>query len=307
MKLVLFDDYRPGVLNNGAVVDVSAATAALGVASYRRLMPTVIEQFDRLRPAFERIASSDPGRPIGDVRLRAPNPAPPKLLACFGNYTEVARTERSIQDMFLKNPDGVIGDGDTVELPPHAATVFHHEAELGIVMGRRCRDLTVDEAKGAIFGYTCIVDVSARGLSIAGTNSRMGKSFDGFGPMGPCIATADEIPDPNGLQVRFWMDGELRQDYSTEGMEYSVPEVVSWVSRHLTLLPGDVISCGTNHLGLGPMQDGERAEMEIERIGRFRFFVRDPSNRRWPKSIDRTETNPLFRPGAMSSDAPRGG
>ena len=299
MKLVLFDDYRPGVLQDGRVVDVSPAIEELAVSSYRKLMPTIIEQFDRLRPAFERIAASDSGRPLGEVRLRAPNPAPPKLLACFGNYTEVPKPERSPQDMFLKNSTGVVGDGDTVELPPHSATVFHHEAELGIVIGRRSKNLPVDDARRAIFGYTCFVDVSARGLSMAGSNSRMGKSFDGFGPMGPCITTADEIPDPNDLQVRFWVDGQLRQDYSTEGMEYSVPEVVSWASAHLTLLPGDFICCGTNHLGLGPLQDGEYAEMEIERIGKFGFRVTDPSRRSWAVGVDTSPTNPIVRSGGQ--------
>src|SRR6188508_445152 len=122
MRLVLFDDYRPGVLRDGNVVDVSAATADLGVHSHRKLMPAIIEHFDQLRPAFERLAASEAGRPVSEVRLRAPNPAPPKLLACFGNYTEVTTPQRSAQDMFLKNSDGVVGDGDLIELPPHAAT-----------------------------------------------------------------------------------------------------------------------------------------------------------------------------------------
>jgi 2-keto-4-pentenoate hydratase/2-oxohepta-3-ene-1,7-dioic acid hydratase in catechol pathway len=299
MKLVLFDDYRPGVLREDRVVDVSTATARLGVTSYRKLMPSIIEQFEQLRPEFERLAANEPGRPLSEVRLRAPNPAPPKLLACFGNYTEVPVPQRSPQDMFLKNATGVVGDGDTIELPPHGATVFHHEAELGIVLGRRSKDLSVEDARGAIFGYTCFVDVSARGLSMAGSNSRMGKSFDGFGPMGPCITTADEIPDPNNLQVRFWVDGQLRQDYSTEGMEYSVPEVVSWASIDVTLLPGDFICCGTNHLGLGPLQDAEFAEMEIERIGKFGFRVVDPSKRKWDVGVDTSPTNPIVRSGGQ--------
>jgi 2-keto-4-pentenoate hydratase/2-oxohepta-3-ene-1,7-dioic acid hydratase in catechol pathway len=299
MKLVLFDDFRPGILRDDRVVDVSAATADLGVHSHHKLMPAIIEHFDQLRPVLEKLAASEAGRPVSEVRLRAPNPAPPKLLACFGNYTEVTTAERSAQDMFLKNSDGVVGDGDLIELPPHGATVFHHEAELGIVIGQRSKNLAVNEASAAIFGYTCFVDVSARGLSMAGSNSRMGKSFDGFGPMGPCITTADEIPDPNGLQVRFWVDGQLRQDYSTEGMEYSVPEVVSWASRHLTLLPGDFICCGTNHLGLGPLQEGEFAEMEIERIGKFGFRVTDPSRRSWPIGVDTTATNPIVRYGGV--------
>lgn len=299
MKLVLCEDYHPGLLDNGSVVDVGAAVESLGVGSYRKVMPTIIERFGELRRPLESLAATGTARPRSEVRLRAPDPVPPKLIACFGNYMESAdqsRETRNPQDMFLKNPTGVIGDGDTVVLPPHQATVFHHEAELGVVIGMRCKDLPpTAEAMAAVFGYTCYVDVSGRGVGTPGQNSRMGKSFDTFGPMGPCIVTADEVPDPNDLQVRFWVDGELRQDYTTASMEYTIPEVVSYVSRCMTLLPGDVISCGTHHLGLGPLQDGEHAEMEIERIGKFGFFVRDPYGRSWPKGIDRTQTNPGYR------------
>lgn len=297
MKLVLFDDFRPGLLQGDMVIDASAVVADAGIDLHNspKLMPRIIEAFDQLRGPLERLAASGQGRPRSEVRLRAPDPAPPKLLACFVNYLDRPgpRTGRSPQDMFLKNPDGVIGEGDTVVLPPHQATIFHHEAELAIVIGRRSKDVDAAHGFDAVFGYTCFVDVSGRALGSVGRNSRMGKSFDTFGPMGPCIVTADEVPDPNQLQVRFWVDGELRQDYNTDTMEYLVPEVVAFASRCTTLLPGDIISCGTHHLGLGPLQDGERAEMEIERIGRFAFLVADPLKRSWPKGIDRTPTNPI--------------
>jgi 2-keto-4-pentenoate hydratase/2-oxohepta-3-ene-1,7-dioic acid hydratase in catechol pathway len=197
--------------------------------------------------------------------------------------------------MFLKNRDGVIGDGDTVELPPHKATVFHHEAELGAIIGKRCKDLTEANALDAVFGYTCFVDVSGRGLGTTGQTSRMGKSFDTFGPMGPCIATADEVGDPNDLNVRFWVDGQLRQEYSTEDMEYSVPEVLVYASGIMTLLPGDFICFGTHHLGLGPLQEGDHPEMEIQNVGKFGFTVHDPYGRSWDKGIDRSENNPGYR------------
>lgn len=295
MKLVLFDDFRPGVLKGDRVVDVSAAVAHLPISNYKKVMPTIIEHFEELRPRFEELAARDEGRPRAEVRLRAPDPAPPKLLACFSNYREGRDRPRGAQDMFLKNRDGVIGDGDTVELPPHRATVFHHEAELGAIIGKRSKDLSEANALDAVFGYTCFVDVSGRGLGTPGQTSRMGKSFDTFGPMGPCIATADEVGDPNNLTVRFWVDGQLRQEYSTEDMEYSVPEVLAYASAFMTLLPGDFICFGTHHLGLGPLQDGETAEMEIERIGKFSFKVRDPYGRTWEKGIDRSQQNPGYR------------
>ncbi len=296
MKLVLYDDFRPGVLKDDRVVDVSAAVAHLPISSYKKLMPTIIEHFDELRPRFEEIAAKESGKPRAEVRLRAPDPVPPKLLACFSNYREGKDKPRGAQDMFFKNRDGVIGDGDTVELPPHQATVFHHEAELGAILGKRSKDLTPENALNAVFGYTCFVDVSGRGLGTAGQTSRMGKSFDTFGPMGPCIVTADEVPDPNDLDVRFWVDGQLRQEYNTEDMEYSVAEVVAYASQVMTLLPGDFICFGTHHLGLGPLQEGDFAEMEIERVGKFGFHVHDPYGRSWEKGIDRSQNNPGYRP-----------
>jgi 2-keto-4-pentenoate hydratase/2-oxohepta-3-ene-1,7-dioic acid hydratase in catechol pathway len=295
MKLVLFDDFRPGVLKEDRVVDVSAAVAPLGISSHKKLMPTIIEHFDELRPRFEELAARESGKPRSEVRLRAPDPSPPKLLACFSNYREGRDKPRGAQDMFLKNRDGVIGDGDTVELPPHKATVFHHEAELGAIIGKRCKDLTEANALDAVFGYTCFVDVSGRGLGTTGQTSRMGKSFDTFGPMGPCIATADEVGDPNDLNVKFWVDGQLRQEYSTEDMEYSVAEVLVYSSAIMTLLPGDFICFGTHHLGLGPLQEGDHPEMEIQNVGKFGFTVHDPYGRSWDKGVDKSENNPGYR------------
>ncbi len=296
MKLVLFDDFRPGVLKDDRVVDVSSAVAHLPISGFKKVMPTIIEHFDELRPRFEELAAKESGKPVSEVRLRAPDPVPPKLLACFSNYREGKDKPRGAQDMFFKNRDGVIGNGDTVELPPHQATVFHHEAELGAILGKRSKDLTPEKALEAVFGYTCFVDVSGRGLGTTGQTSRMGKSFDTFGPMGPCIVTSGEVPDPNDLNVKFWVDGQLRQEYNTEDMEYSVAETVAYASGVMTLLPGDFICFGTHHLGLGPLQEGDFAEMEIERVGKFGIHVRDPHGRSWDKGVDKSQNNPGYRP-----------
>jgi 2-keto-4-pentenoate hydratase/2-oxohepta-3-ene-1,7-dioic acid hydratase in catechol pathway len=104
--------------------------------------------------------------------------------------------------------------------------------------------------------------------------------------MGPWIVTRDEIADPQDVRVRLWVDDELRQDYSTQDMDHPVSELVAWASRVATLDPGDLISCGTNHQGLGPLQDGDRVAMEIEAVGRLEFTVEDPFGRSWPKGID---------------------
>ena len=138
-----------------------------------------------------------------------------------------------------------------------------------------------------MFGYTGLIDVSARGQGRMswGDFSWLGKSFDTFCPIGPCIVTADEIEDPNDVHVRFWNDDQLRHDYNTDDMEHRVPELVSWATQRVTLRSGDVIACGTNHEGLGPIQDGEKLVLAIEEIGSLVVRVRDPLGRQWPRGV----------------------
>ena len=284
MKLALFNDFVPGVVNGDRIVDVSTAVGEIMALPPHDRMPSLIAAFDRLRPALTEAAHAQ-GVLLSSVRLRAPSPRPSKLLCGLGNYMEGTDTPKRPLGLFLKSPAAVIGPGDTVELPSAQATIFHHEAELAVVIGpRQAKRVSVEEATAYIFGYTCFIDVSARGLG-QGVGF-IDKSFDTFGPMGPWIVTKDEIGDPQKLQVRLWVDGQPRHDYNTDDMEHSVVDLVSWASNVATLEPGDVISCGTNHQGLGPVQDGETVEIEIEKIGRMAVQVRDPLKRSWPKAID---------------------
>ena len=294
MKLCLFESNdSPGEPRVGAIVDggVADLTAALGDAASlppQPRMEAVIDGFDSLRGAFERIAAGGPSYADGAFRLRAPLPRPGKILCCIGNYWEHAEREPRPLNMFLKSPDSVIGPGDTVVLPPTTDPwVFQHEAELAIIVRGAAKDVSRDDYASAVFGYTCMVDVSARGEGRRTwrSGSWMGKSFDTFGPIGPVIATADEIADPNNLHVQFWNDGQLRHDYNTDDMEHRVPELVEFASSIMTLRTGDVISCGTNHEGLGPLQDGETAEIEIAGIGRMSVQVSDPLKRTWERGI----------------------
>jgi 2-keto-4-pentenoate hydratase/2-oxohepta-3-ene-1,7-dioic acid hydratase in catechol pathway len=285
MKLALFNDYLPGVVNGDRIVDLGAVVgpAVMNLPPADRML-AIIAEFDRLRA---KIADSSRGQGVAlsTVRLRAPVPRPSKMLFGLGNYRENVNGDLAPLGLFLKSPSSILDPGGTVKLPPIDAVIFHHEAELGFVIGKRGKDIPEAEALDYVFGYTCIVDVSARGMG--GGVLFLDKSADTFCPMGPWIATRDEVPDPQELSVKFWENDELRQDYNTGDMEHPVREMVAWASRIATLEVGDVFACGTNHQGLGPMQDGETGTIEIDRIGRMSVKIEDPQKRRWPVGVDR--------------------
>jgi 2-keto-4-pentenoate hydratase/2-oxohepta-3-ene-1,7-dioic acid hydratase in catechol pathway len=302
MKLVLYDDgpqsaqpanltqrrHLPGVFTNDGVVPIGAATVKLAQHTPQQLMESIIDNFEALRPELERLVASENPLPLASVQLRPPVPRPSKILACIGNYWEHMQREARPLNMFMKSPDAVIGPGDTVVLPNFTdAYVFHHESELALVMKGPAKEVTAANWKSAVFGYTCFIDVSARyeGRRTWRDGSWMGKSFDTFAPIGPCIVTADEIADPNDLNVKFWNNGDLRHDYNTNDMEHRLPELVEFATLIMTMNSGDVLSCGTNHEGLGPLQDGDTAEIEIRDIGRLAVNVRDPLKRKWERGV----------------------
>lgn len=294
MKLVLFQDSqapasgaRPGLLRADRVVDISETARRSESRSPQELMQTLIDHFDSLRPELERLAASRDGVPLSRARLGPPLPRPGKILCCIGNYWEHTERDRRPLNMFLKSPEAVIGPGDTVVLPDFPASVFHHEAELAIVIKGPARSLTEADFQRAVFGYTGFIDVSARdeGRRTWRAGSFLGKSFDTFAPLGPCIVTADEIPDPQKLRVRFWVNDELFHNYTTDDMEHRIPELVAFASAVMTLNTGDLIACGTNHEGLGPLQDGDVGVIELDRIGRMEIRVADPLKRRWERGV----------------------
>ena len=215
-------------------------------------------------------------------------PRPQKLICAAVNYLEFGQREPAVLDGFLKSPTAVIGSGDTCELPPAPASVFHHEPELAFVIGKTASKVTQDDALSHIFGYTNFLDMSARGLQGAVGNSFfLGKCWDTFAPMGPALVTADEIDDPQNLQVRLWNNGEARHDFPTSDMAHKIPELVSEMSKITTLEPGDVIATGVNHQHIGAVQDGDVLRMEIEGLGPPLIIpVSDPSGREWPRGID---------------------
>jgi 2-keto-4-pentenoate hydratase/2-oxohepta-3-ene-1,7-dioic acid hydratase in catechol pathway len=291
MKLVMFQasaqsEPVPGLLTERGVVGL-AGVAERGFTP-QLTMQNLIEGFDRLRPRLEKLAAEGEALPLASVRLGPPLPRPGKILCCIANYWEHAQREARPLNMFLKNPEAVVGPGDTIVLPEFTEPwIFMHEAELALVIKGPAKKVTPANWRSAVFGYTGLIDVSARGEGRRTwkAGSWLGKSFDTFAPIGPCITTADEIPEPNDVVVRFWNDGQLRHNYNTDDMEHRVPELIEFASTVMTLNTGDLIACGTNHEGLGALQDGETVEIEVQQVGRMSLKVVDPLKRQWERGI----------------------
>lgn len=294
MKLVLFHaksggDIKPGLLTDRGVVDISSAVKK--AYTPQLTMTGIIDEFDALRPKLEALSRDEKATPLDQVQLKPPLPRPGKILACIANYWEHAQREARPLNMFMKNPDAVIGPGDTIVLPEYTVPwMFMHEAELAVVIKGPAKMVKAADWKTAVFGYTCMIDVSAREQGrrtwpATPHTSWLGKSFDTFAPIGPCIATADEVKDPNDLIVRFWNDGQLRHNYNTDDMEHRVPALVEFATTVMTMNSGDLIACGTNHEGLGALQDGENVEIEIQNIGKMTLNVTDPLKREWERGV----------------------
>lgn len=186
--------------------------------------------------------------------------------------------------IFMKGPNTLQVNGGPIVLPKVCSpTEVDYEGELAVVIGRACRDVSREEALSHVAGYACANDVTARDwqLKLGGTQWCRGKGFDTFLPLGPHLVTPDEIPNPNELQLRTWLNGDLVQDWNTNDMVFDVPAIIEFLSQDTTLLPGTVILTGTPH-GVGMAQNpprwlrhGDTMTVEIAGIGRLTNPVQD--------------------------------
>ena len=288
MKILYFDDFRLGVVKGDVkgdgVVDVSEVVRDIPRTGPHDLISGLIERFYQYRGRLDQAAVAGKAIPLAKVRIRPPLPRPTNIDCMAVNYMEDGtRTEAAPINGFMKSPNCVIGDGDTMVLPDVPASGFEGEAELGLVIGRRASNIKAAEAMQYVFGYVNFIDGSARGLPPAGNTFYQMKSRDSFAPIGPFLVTADEIADPQKLQVRLWVNGELKQNFNTDDMAHKIPRCVEWVSSIHTLEPGDVLATGTNHRGLNCFHDGDKVELEVEGLGRLHIKVRDDLKRTWSR------------------------
>jgi 2-keto-4-pentenoate hydratase/2-oxohepta-3-ene-1,7-dioic acid hydratase in catechol pathway len=283
VKLLFFDDFKLGVLKGDQVVDVSGAVKNVPHIGPHDLINAVIARFGELRKGLEEAAKGK-GVPVSQVRIRPPLPKPYNIVAMAVNYMEDGtRSEPAPINAFHKSPNSIIGDGDTMVLPDVPATIFEGEAEMAIVIGKKASNVSAADAMSYVWGYTNFIDGSARGLPPPGNVFYQMKSRDTFCPIGPYLVTADEIRDPHHLQIKLWVNGELKQNFNTDDMAHKIPRCIEWVTSIHTLEPGDIIATGTNHRGLSGFQEGDQIELETEGLGRLHIRIRDDLKRTWSR------------------------
>lgn len=276
MRFVFYDEFNPGIIIDGKIYDISDFIENTILKYPQRIVKHFIENYDSLLPEINKHSKVAKGISMDALRIRPPVPEPIHLLGAMNNYKKDGRF--TDLDFFIKSSTCVVGPGDTIHLPELEVDHFAHEAELAIVIKKKGKKIKASEAMDFVFGYTGFIDVSSRGV---GNTYFLRKSFDTFGPMGPVLVTADEVPDPHNLGIRLWVNDQLRQDFRTIDMEIQIPQLIEEASTVCTLMPGDVISTGTHHRGLGPIQDGDSITLEIEKIGKMTLTVKDPRKRSW--------------------------
>ncbi|MEP7048406.1 MAG: fumarylacetoacetate hydrolase family protein [Ilumatobacteraceae bacterium] len=280
MKIARFTEggrTRLGIVatDTGEIIDVGTADPALPTDLGPVLSAGTLADVARTAAAAPRIA-------LSAVQLEAPIAVPPNFLAIGLNYAdhvaESGMDKPKAPVVFNKQVTCVVGPGAGIEVPTVAPKWVDYEGELGVVIGKRCRTVSVEEAPSVVAGYMIVNDVSVRDWQRATPTMTMGKSWDTHGPTGPWLVTADEIGDPHDLTIRTWVDGDLRQDASTKLMITNCWELIAHLSTAFTLLPGTIIATGTP-AGVGFVMDpprclnaGSTVRIEIDKLG----FLENP-------------------------------
>lgn len=270
MKLITFS-YK-NTISMGAIIgdEVVISTDNIDIISFLSAGNTA------KKAMLELVNSGNNRIPLANVRLLAPIPRPGKFLGIALNYAdhinETKLDKPEYPTFFTKQSSCVIADGQAIHRPI-VSEKLDYEGELAFVIGKHCKNVPLEYAHQVIAGYTIVNDVSVRDWQMRSPTWTLGKSFDTHGPMGPWIVTADEIADPHNLNIKTWIDDELRQDSNTKHMIFNCYQMVEYLSKAMTLEAGDVISTGTpSGVGVkmkprGYMKPGQIAKIEIEGIG----------------------------------------
>ncbi len=275
------DGNKLGIKTERGILDVAAAAVATGVACPSSA-DEVYAQGNGVLPALRALADAadDVALYLDEAELTyAPVVPNPGKILCVGlNYSKHAAESGAAPPeepvLFSKFNNSLAAPNEDIPLQADWKTV-DYESELGVVMGATVRNISVDEALDAVFGYCNMNDLSERDLQMRSGQWLLGKTLDKFLPLGPYVVTADEIPDPQNLAIKGWLNGELRQDSNTADMIFSVAEVIAYASKIMTLEAGDIISTGTPEgviLGMDPrvwLKPGDEYVVEVEGLGRL--------------------------------------
>ena len=283
MKLTSFETeagIQLGIVTEAGVLDVARAVDATGVACPASADALYALGSAALPALTELLDAADSAhyRDEADLTYAPATPNPGKILCIGLNYkkhaAETGMPEPEYPVLFSKFNNALAAPNEEIPMQADWTTV-DYESELGLVMGARARNVGVDEALDYVFGYCNMNDLSERNLQMRSGQWLLGKTIDKFLPVGPYVVTADEIPDPQALSIKGWLNGELRQDSSTADMIFSVAEVIAYASQIMTLEAGDIISTGTPEgviMGMETklwMQPGDEYIVEVEGLGRL--------------------------------------
>ena len=269
---------------------------ALGTLSkrYKIHLPYEIETFiadQKAQKTAEELLKKAPNSdldaisiPLKEARLLAPIASPPKILCLGLNFaTHVTETKEKPPEepvIFMKPHTAIAGPNDRIIKRPFVEKL-DYEGELAVVIGEKAKDVSASDALNYVFGYTILNDVSARDFQFRSSQWTSGKSFDTFAPIGPCITTSKQMPDPGNLRIQTWINGEPRQDGNTHDMIFSVAQIIHYLSRIMTLEPCDIIATGTPSGVAMAMKTpkwlkaGDVVRIEIEGIGTLENVVEE--------------------------------
>lgn len=288
MRLVTYKTNRKlrlGIKTDDGIINVKKALLECGISG-PQTPKAFYEMGPEAVPILQKLVSEAESPTANRAWLKHENklglgpcvPHPEKILCVGLNYRRHAEESGAkvpeVPVFFSKFNNALIGSGDVIRIP-RIASKIDYEVELGVVIGTTARYVSAEDALDYVLGYCSANDVSARDLQLQTSQWLVGKTLDGFCPLGPYMVTADEVPDPQNLSTRSWLNGELRQNSNTADMVFTVAEIISYASQIMTLVPGDVILTGTPEgviLGMDKrvwMKPGDEVAVEVGHLGRL--------------------------------------
>lgn len=262
----------------GALDDAGVCPAAAKYQGSNRMLQFLGDGEAALKAMADALINNQERLALADIELLPPIAKPDKFFGVSLNYAdhieETGLERPEYPTFFNKQNSCVIGPGQPIHLPG-ISEKLDYEGELALVVGKRCRNITLEQAPTVIAGYTIANDVSVRDWQMRSHTWTLGKSFDTHGPIGPWIVTADEIGDPHSLDIKTWVNEDKRQDSNTRHLIFDCYYLVQYLSQVMTLEPGDIIATGTSSgVGVkmkprGYMHDGDTVTIEIEKIGKL--------------------------------------